>query len=132
MRHSRLTAIAALALLSLAASCKKDNGPVAGNLAADLLTPNSDDGAIQFTATATVPNTITGLSSACAGCKLFIVKVSDTQYKGVVTGNIAAGTLFQLGVSDTKLPTSYSVKIDNASSRTFVVRGSSGYSATLK
>jgi hypothetical protein len=113
-----------------AASCKE--GPQAGDLSVNLTTPNSDDGAMQFTATATSPTTITGLSGACANCKLFIVKVSDTQYKGVVTGTIVSGTLFKLSVSDTRTPSSYSVTVDAASSQSYVLRSGSGYSVTLR
>ena len=119
----------ALALLALG-SCK--DGPKAGDLAVDLATPNSDDGAIQFTASAVAPQTITAISSVCSGCKLFVVKVSDTQYKGVVTGNLAAGTLFRISVPDTKVLTSYSVQINQVSSRTFALRNTMGYSITLK
>src|SRR5438046_2933400 len=124
-----LVAVGSLALL--AGSCK-DSGPVAGDLSVVLATPNSDDGAIQFTATGASPATITGVTGACTGCKLFFVKVSDTQYKGVLTGTVAAGTLFRVSVSDTKVPGSYAVTVNAASSRTFVVRSNTGYSLTLK
>jgi hypothetical protein len=116
-----------LALVGL--SC---DGTKAGELGVDLTTPNSDDGAVQFTAIAAAPLSITGGTASCSGCKLFLVKVSDTQYKGVVTGNIGAGALFRLGVSDTKKPANYSVVINAVSSRTSVLRTASGYSATLK
>src|SRR2546425_7592716 len=115
--------------LAAASSCKE--GPKAGELSVNLTTPNSDDGAIQFVATAGASQTITGVSSACSGCKLFFAKVSDTQYKGVVVGNLASGTLFRVGVSDTKTPTNYTVQIIGVSSRTFALRTASGYSVTL-
>ncbi len=124
---------AALGLaLVLLVACTKD-GPAAGELAVDLITPNNDDGAIQFTVTAITPVTLTGVSSACTGCKLFVVKVSDTQYKGVLTGNLVTGILFRVGVSDTKKPSSYSLTITAVSNRTFATRNSlTGYVVTLK
>jgi hypothetical protein len=120
-----------ISLVVLAMSCKE--GPTAGDLAVDLTTPNSDDGAIQFVATGTNGATISALSQGCSGCKLFVVKVSDTQYKGVITGNLSAGTLFRVSVSDAKHVSNYSVLIVGVSSRTFGMRTSlSGYSVTLK
>jgi hypothetical protein len=118
-------------LAVLATSCKE--GPASGEFSVDLTTPNADDGAIQFTATATPGNTITQISQGCAGCKLFVVKVSDVQYRGVLTGNIGTGTLFRIGVSDTKRPSNFSVQIVAVSNRTFAVRGTlNGYVVTLR
>jgi hypothetical protein len=129
MRHRHLTALT-LGLALLGQSCKE--GPKAGELQVDLTTPNSDDGAVQFTAIAAATFTLSGATAACSGCKLFVVKVSDSQYKGVVTGNIGAGALLRLGVSDTRKPANYSIVINAVSSRTFVIRSASGYSATLR
>ena len=129
MRNRYLAALT-LGLALLGQSCKE--GPKAGEFSVDLTTPNSDDGAIQFTAVAAASLSITGATASCAGCKVFIVKVNASQYKGVVTGTIGAGTIFRLGVSDTKKPSNYSVVINAVSSRTFVLRTASGYSATLK
>ncbi len=129
----RPLSFAALGLALALSSCK--DGPAAGELAVDLGTPSADDGAIMFTATASALSeaTITGASAACSGCKVFVVKVNDTQYKGVLTGNITAGTIFRVGVSDTKKPANYSVVINSVSSRTFVLRNSlTGYTVTLK
>ncbi|MBI4421272.1 MAG: hypothetical protein HY560_10635 [Gemmatimonadetes bacterium] len=125
----RRSLVLGVTLAVLAASCKE--GPVAGELAVNLTTPNSDDGAIQFAATAVTPNTISGITSACSGCKLFVQKVSDTEYKGVVTGDLTAGTLFRVGVSDTKAEMVYAVQVVAVSSRTFVLRSQSGYSVAL-
>jgi hypothetical protein len=129
----RVFSLAALGLALALSSCK--DGPAAGELAVELATPNADDGAIMFTATASAASeaTITGATAGCSGCKIFVVKVNDTQYKGVLTGTIAAGTIFRVGVSDTKKPANYSVVINAVSNRTFVLRSSlTGYSVTLK
>jgi len=126
---SRWIAVLGVSLAVLTGSCSE--APTAGDLIVNLTTPNSDDGAIMFNATATASQTITGVLSPCNNCKLFLVKVSDTQYKGVLTGTIAAGTLFRVGVSDTKSPTDYSVQILAVSSRTLVLRNAGAYSVTL-
>ena len=117
-------------LLLVLGSCKE--GPKAGELEVSLTTPNSDDGAIQFTATAASPVTITGATAACAGCKIFLVKISDTQYRGVVTGNIVAGALMRLAVPDTRSRSSYTLQLNAIASRTFVVRSINGYSTLLR
>jgi len=125
---TRTLRFAAAAVALLVTACKE--GPTAGQLAVNLTTPNSDDGAIQFTAEATAPATITSVGSSCAGCKLFVVKVNDNQYKGILTGSISAGTLFRLGASDTKGV--YKVNINAVASRSYASRNNlTGYSATL-
>lgn len=125
---TRILRVATVALAVVVTACKE--GPTAGEFAVNLTTPNSDDGAIQFTADATAPATITSVGSSCSGCKLFVVKVSDNQYKGVLTGTLSAGTLFRVGASDTK--GEYKVTINAAASRTYTLRNSlTGYSVAL-
>ena len=118
--RSRILLAIGLGFAMAAMSCKE--GPTAGELEADLTTPNSDDGALQFTATAATNVSITGISQACSGCKLFVVKVSDTQYRGVVTGNLGTGELFRVGVSDVKKPTNYTIQVNAVSNRTYALR----------
>src|SRR5215510_10151428 len=117
----------------VAMSC--NDGPAAGDLSVEYTTPNSDDGALQFVVSGSNGNTIASLSQACSGCKLFSVKVNESQYKGVVTGNLAAGTLFRVSVSDAKHPSNYSVLILGVAARNspYGMRSSlTGYSTTLK
>ena len=128
---SRILLAIGLGFALAAMSCKE--GPTAGELEADLTTPNSDDGALQFTATAATNVSITGISQGCSGCKLFVVKVSDTQYRGVVTGNLANGALFRVGVSDVKKPNNYTIQVNAVSNRTYALRSVvSNYSIKLK
>ena len=127
--NRNLMALAGVTLALLATSCKE--GPTAGELNVNLMSPFGD-GAIQFVANATAPAVITGVSSACTGCKLFFAKVSDNQYKGVLTGPIVAGTIFRVGVSDTKIRGSYAVTIQAVADRSYGMRNSlTGYSLTL-
>lgn len=111
-------------------SCKE--GPKAGELEVLLSTPNSDDGAVQFTATAVAPLAITGGTPACSGCKLFLVKISDTQYRGVVTGNIVTGALLRLSVPDIRSKSSYAIQLNSVATRAFALRSVNGYSTSLR
>ena len=126
----RVVAVFLGCLVLVLGSCKE--GPKAGELEVSLTTPNSDDGAIQFTATAATPLTITGATAACAGCKIFLVKISNTQYRGVVTGNVVAGPLMRLSVPDTRVRSSYTIQLNAIASRTFVIRSINGYSTLLR
>ena len=125
-----IVSLGVVAVMILVASCKE--GPIVGEFNVVLTTPNSDDGAIQFIATATDPKTITSATAVCTGCKLFLVKISETQYKGVLTGPILAGPVFSVGVSDSKATSSYGVTVQAVSNRQHVTRGSvTGYSFAL-
>ena len=129
MNRRVLTAVLTGFVLGLG-SCKE--GPKAGEIEVVLATPNSDDGAVQFTATTTPPYAITAASAACAGCKLFLVKLNDTQYRGVVTGNVVAGPLMRLSVPDTRAKASYTIQLNSIATRTFAVRSINGYSTSLR
>lgn len=130
MTRRSISSLATALAIVLLGSCSE--GPKAGELEVQLTTPNSDDGAIQFTATAVAPLQLNELTAACSGCKLFLVKISNTDYRGVITGNIAAGTFMRLSVPDTKARSSYSVQINAVASRTSAIRSVNGYSVLLK
>src|SRR5690349_8880465 len=104
----RLAAVATLGLAALAlATC--DSGPNAGAITFDLTSPFNSDGAIQFIATATAPDSIVGVTPACSGCQVFIARVSAGAVRGVVTGDITAGPLVHLGVTDVGNPSAYAM-----------------------
>jgi hypothetical protein len=107
------------------------SGPVAGDLTVSLVTPNSDDGAILVQVTASESKEVTGATVACSGCKIFQEQPSATELLAVVTGDLVAGPLVQVSVTDTKSPSSYAVRIRQAASRTYQVRSTSGYSLTI-
>ena len=114
--------------LAASASC---SGPVAGELTVSLTTPNTDDGAIKVRVTASESKEITGISVACNGCRLFFEQPSPTELLAVVTGDLAAGPLLRVSVSDTKAPSAYSVQISQVASRTFQLRSTSRYGLTI-
>lgn len=119
-----MLAVAALAL----GSC---SGPVAGDLTVTLVTPNSDDGAILVRVTASASKEVTGATVVCGGCKIFKEQPSATELVAVVTGNLVAGPLVRVSVTDTKSPKSYTVQVQQVASRTYQVRSLSGYSLTI-
>jgi len=129
MKRYALTLAALLgAALVGGASC---SGPVAGDLTVSLRTPNSDDGAIKVRVTASESKEITGISVACSGCRLFFEQPSPTELLAVVTGDLVAGPLLRVSVSDTKAPSAYSVQISQVASRTFQLRPTGGYGLTI-
>ena len=125
-RVAGLGLLAVLALLS--GSC---SGPVAGELTISLVTPNSDDGAIVVRVTASESKEITSAMVACGGCRIFMEQPSATELRAVVTGDLAAGPLVRVSVTDTKQPSSYTAQITAVAGRTFQVRSASGYSLTV-
>jgi len=120
-------------LLTLAAlaSWSCESGPVAGELTVSLVTPNSDDGAILVRVIASAPMEVTNAVVACGNCRLFKEQPSPTELRAVVTGDLVAGPLLRVSVTDTKTPSSYTVQIQQVASRTFQVRATTGYSLTV-
>jgi hypothetical protein len=116
------------ALPVFAGSC---SGPVAGELTISLVTPNSDDGAILVRVTASESKEVTSITVVCSGCTIFKEQPSATEVRAVVTGNLAAGPLVRIGVSDTKSPDAYSAQVQQVASRTYQVRATSGYALTV-
>lgn len=116
--------LAALLLIGTAAVAVStcDSGPTAGDITFDLTTPNTNDGAIQFIAKATAPDSLTGVTAACTGCQVFTVTVSATEIRGVVTGDISGGALVHLSVTDAGKSDPYTMSVVAAASRTFVVQ----------
>jgi hypothetical protein len=126
----RVTWLALLAGTGLVlGSCS--SGPVAGDLTVSLMTPNGDDGAILVSVTASESKELTGATVACGDCQIFREQPSATQIVAVVTGDLLAGPLMRVSVTDTKSPSSYTVRIQQVASRTYQVRSTSGYSLTI-
>ena len=121
--------LAALALPLVLATC---SGPTAGDLTVSLVTPNSDDGAIVMQVTAAQSKEITAAAAACTGCTIFSEQVSSTELRAVVTGNLAAGPLARISVTDTGSPKSYTVQIVQVASRSYQLRSTSGYSLSIQ
>lgn len=116
----RLASLTLLAAAALAAgSCE---GPSAGDVTFNLTSPNTNDGAIQFVATAASPDSITGVTAACSGCQVFLARVSATNVHGVVTGDITSGALIHLGVTDVGNTSAYTADVIAAASKTYLIQ----------
>ena len=115
-------------LLLLLASC--DGGPKAGELVLELTTPRQDDGAIAFTVTAAEGVEIVSLAPACDGCQAFSHLVSATELRGVVIGELAAGAIARLHVSDMRDPVRYTVAIREVARRDVSLTSAAPYQLT--
>lgn len=122
----------ALALLTSALALSCFDGPAAGEVTLSLLTPNTDDGAVAFVVTVPAPNEITGASAACSGCELFSTRVSATELRGIVTGDLSAGPLVRVAVSQAGPNQAYLAQLLSVASRQFAVRASGGYTLSVQ
>ncbi len=91
---------AAASVLGTALALACSSGPDAGELVAQFETGAGPLSAVSFTVRAEEPQTIDTLTAACAGCRLFTVRVSGREVRGVLTGSLGSGPAFRLRVSD--------------------------------
>ena len=124
---SRRASLALVALM-LGAGAGACDGPDPRELFFDLVTPNSDDGAIHFAITVTPGYGVMDLEAACVGCRIFTRTVDERQTLGIVTGPIVAGEFLRAVVSDGGRPVAVAVTIVQVASRTYELRALSGYS----
>ncbi len=108
------------------------DGPTAGEVSLVLQTPNQDDGAIAFSITAPAPNEVTGVTATCDSCDAFVARVSATELRAIITGNLAAGQVARVGVLDGSPNQAYRVTVLEISSRTFTIRSDSGYTLSVR
>jgi hypothetical protein len=116
-------------MILVAGSCQE--GPTAGDLVVNLVSPNSDDGAVKFTLTGPPSAGITALTAACGNCRLFSARRGDAEYQGVIIGDLTAGALLRMTVADVKKAGNYVGRVDEVSSRTSELRTASAYSLTV-
>lgn len=110
MRPLRMRALGTvLAGSVLLGSC--DSGPKAGEIVAEIVTPIVELGAASFRARALEPYTVDTVTAACAGCTVYMTRVTDREVRGVVTGRFGAGPLLRVMVSDRSLREPYSVDL---------------------
>ncbi len=119
----------ALFALMLGVGTGACDGPDPRELFFDLVTPNSDDGAIHFAITVTPGYGVMDLEAACVGCRIFTRTVDERQTLGIVTGPIVAGEFLHAVVSNGGRPIAVTVTIVQVASRTYELRTLSGYSA---
>jgi hypothetical protein len=121
-----------LVLLASALALSCFDGPTAGEVTLSLTTPNTDDGAVAFAVTIPAPNEITGASAACAGCEVFTTRVSATELRGIVTGDLSAGPVVRLAVSQAGPDQAYRVQVLAVASRQFEERPPTRYTLSIQ
>jgi hypothetical protein len=114
----------------LAVACL--DGPAPGEVSLMLETPNQDDGAVSFSITTSAPNEVTGVTATCDSCLAFVARVSPTELRAIITGNLAAGTVARIAVLDGSPNQAYKVKVLEVSSRTLAPRGATGYTLSVQ
>jgi hypothetical protein len=114
----------------LAAACF--DGPSAGEVTLVLSTPNTNDGALSFAVMVAAPNEVTAVSAACDGCEVFYTRVSSTELRGIVTGDLVAGPVVRLAVSQGGPNAPYRVDVLDVANRQFDVVPPTGYALTLQ
>ncbi len=115
----------ALALLSC-------DGPEVGELSVNLVSPNSDDGAVVLSVTSVSSKELLGIAAACNGCRVFSEQVSANEIRAVVTGPLSAGPLVRVTVSDVGDKSAYSARLHQVANRSFELRPLAGYSLGLR
>jgi hypothetical protein len=118
-----------MALVLLAAGCFE--GPTAGEVTLALSTSNLGLGAVSFTARVAAPNEINGATAACAGCTVFYSRVSRTELRGIVTGDLVPGPLVRLAVLDAGPTRAYRVDVREVADRQFAVVTRGGYTLSI-
>ncbi len=122
MKFRKTLALVSIGMLALAC-----DGPTAGELTVDLVTPSSTDGAIFFKVEAAASKTVTSIAAACSDCGILTHTVSDSELYGVVTGQLGPGPLVTLTVSDVGSPDAYTLTILEIAGRDRRLRSSTGY-----
>jgi hypothetical protein len=125
----RLRVVLAVCLLSLALpAC---DGPTAGEISIDFITPNSSDGAISFRIESASSRELGELSADCEGCRAFSYRLSDSELFCVVAGALATGPLARITVSDVGVRSAYAVTILEVAGQDHRLRSTTGYELLL-
>ncbi len=120
----RVRMVGAMLVAGSLLSCS--DGPTAGELDIVLETSRTDLGAIQFTVRSAEPATIESLTAGCSGCAVFQGRVAAAEVRGIVTGDLSAGTVLRMMVPDVALAAAYAITIQEAATRTFDALPSTG------
>ena len=108
------------------------DGPTPGEVTLGLQTPNQDDGAVSFRILVSAPNEVTGVTATCDSCMAFVSRVSATELRAIITGNLAAGPVARIAVLDGSPNQAYSVRVLEIASRTLTPRDVTGYTLSVQ
>lgn len=106
-----------LMVAALAVGCGE--GKQAGELAFDFDQVPAGAGAVAFAIVTMAPNTLAGVSPACAGCQVFTLALSDTEIRGVLVGTLTAGPALRVTVSNIKRPEQFTARVLQAAGTDF-------------
>jgi hypothetical protein len=122
----------ALALFATALALACFDGPTAGEVTLSLTSPNMDDGVVAFAVQVPAPNEITGASPACSGCEVFTTRVSATELRGLVTGDLPSGPVIRVAVAQAGPDQVYRVQVLSVASTQFQERAPAGYTLSVQ
>jgi hypothetical protein len=125
----RLRTFVTLALLGLVApAC---DGPTAGELSIDLLTPSNSDGAILFKIETPSSKELGDVTATCSDCQAYAFRVNESELYCAVTGSLMSGPLVRIVVSDASVRSAYAVTILEIAGRDHRLRSAVGYDLQL-
>ena len=95
------------------------DGITAGEIEVVLETSRTDLGAIRFVILSAEPASVGSVTAGCPGCGLFQSRVATTEVRGIITGDLTAGTVLRVQVPDVALAASYAISVQEAATRTY-------------
>ena len=109
-------------------SCSGDGtGPASGTLDINLISPNTDDGAILLTIAGGPVESVEPVVGAA-----YKAKIDENTLRVVVTGSLTSGTIARLHIADMSQAARYSAAVSQVAVRsTYAAREPAGYSITL-
>jgi len=107
------------------------DGPTAGELSVELVTPSTTDGAILFKIKTPSAMDVGEATASCSQCQAFSYRISDTELYCVVTGDLSSGPLARIAVSNVGIRGAYELTILEVSGRDRRLRSNAGYELRL-
>ena len=126
MRYLTLVVFVLLALAMPAC-----DGPSAGEISIDLVTPNTSDGAILFKLLTPSSGEFGDVVAACPGCRVFSHRITESEVYCVVTGSLTSGPLVRVVVSNVGARGIYEMTILEVSGVDRRLRSDVGYDLKL-
>ena len=120
-----------LALSLLVVALTACEGPTAGELSVELITPSTNDGAILFKLRTPSPREFGSISATCTDCQAFAYQVSASEIYCVVTGELSSGPLARIVVSDVNPRSVYEARVLEVSGVDRRLRSNVGYELRL-
>ncbi len=122
-------ALLALAITAAGAACDGDTvSPTPGELRVILATPNTNDGAVLFTVSGGVIDSV-----VAAGYRTFASNGGGSSVHIVVTGNVTGGVLARIQVPDLGRASSYHAAVEQVAARppSYALQTTAGYAISV-